>query len=129
MSRTYSPMVVWWGSPVEAVSAFARLVREDVMSVSGMHQARARLDALRRTWVEILPTESLRTVAESLPTRLPLRAGDVFQLAAALIWCREQPKGRPFISFDHRLGQAAIEAGFEVIAVRSAKGLEGPLRR
>jgi len=122
MSRTYSPMVVWWGTPVEAVSAFARLVREDVMSVTGMHQARTRLEALRRTWMEILPTESLRSVAETLPTRLSLRAGDVFQLAAALIWCREQPKGRPFISFDHRLTQAATQAGFEVIAVRRAKG-------
>lgn len=115
-------MVVWWGTPVEAISAFARLVREDVMSVTGMHQARTRLEALRRTWVEILPTESLRSVAETLPTRLSLRAGDVFQLAAALTWCREQPKGRPFISFDHRLTQAAIQAGFEVIAVRRAKG-------
>jgi predicted nucleic acid-binding protein len=121
MSRTYSPMVVWWGTPVEAVSAFARLVREDVMRVTGMHQARTRLEALRRTWVEILPTESLRSVAETLPIRLSLRAGDVFQLAAALIWCREQPKGRPFISFDHRLTQAAIQAGFEVIAVPRAK--------
>lgn len=115
-------MVVWWGTPIEAVSAFARLVREDVMSVSGMHQARTRLEALRRTWMEILPTESLRSVAETLPTRLSLRAGDVFQLAAALIWCREQPKGRPFVSFDLRLTQAATQAGFEVIGVRRAKG-------
>jgi predicted nucleic acid-binding protein len=122
MSRAYSPMVVWWGTPVEAVSAFARLMREGAMSVTGMHQARKRLDALRRTWVEILPTESLRSVAETLPTRLQLRAGDVFQLAAALIWCRERPKGRPFISFDHRLTQAAIQAGFEGIAVRTGSG-------
>jgi predicted nucleic acid-binding protein len=121
MSRTYSPMVVWWGTPVEAVSAFARLLCEDVMRVTGMHQARTRLEALRRTWVEILPTESLRSVAETLPIRLSLRAGDVFQLAAALIWCREQPKGRPFISFDHRLTRAAIQAGFEVIGVPRAK--------
>jgi len=120
MSRTYSPMVVWWGTPVEAVSAFARLVREGAMGAPGMHQARTRLDALRRTWVEILPTESLRSVAETLPTRLPLRAGDVFQLAAALIWCRERPEGRPFISFDHRLTQAAIQVGFDGIALGTA---------
>jgi len=93
-----------------------------MMSATGLHQARTRLEALRKTWVEILPTESLRSVAETLPTRLSLRAGDVFQLAAALIWCREQPKGRPFISFDHRLTQAAIQAGFQVVAVRRPKG-------
>jgi predicted nucleic acid-binding protein len=121
MSRTYSLMIVWWGTPVEAVSAFARLVREEAMGATGLHQARRRLEALRRTWVEILPTESLRSVAETLPTRLSLRSGDVFQLAAALIWCRERPKGRPFVSFDHRLSQAAIQAGFEVITVRTAK--------
>ena len=70
--------------------------------------------------------------------------GNVFQLAAALIWCREYPERKTvyveshrgvaetlqpgfrcvlsFVSFDHRLTQAAIQAGFEVIAVRRAKG-------
>ncbi len=122
MSRAYSPMVVWWGAPVETVSAFARLVRAGAMSERGLHQARTRLEALRRTWVEILPTEGLRDIAETLPTRLPLRTGDVFQLAAALTWCRERPKGRSLISLDHRLAEAAARVGFGVVAGRAAKG-------
>jgi predicted nucleic acid-binding protein len=114
-------MVVWWATPVEAVNAFARLAREGAMNETGLHQTRTRLEALRRTWVEILPIESVRGIAETLPTRLALRTGDVFQLAAALIWCRERPKGRPFVSLDRRLAEAALQAGFEVMAGRVAK--------
>jgi hypothetical protein len=53
-------MVVWWGTPVEAVNAFVRLAREGAMNETGLHQARTRLEAPRRTWVEVLPTESVR---------------------------------------------------------------------
>ena len=121
LSRAFSSMVVWWGAPVEAVNAFARLAREGAMNENGLHQASTRLEALRRTWVEILPTEAVRGVAEALPTRLALRTGDVFQLAAALIWCRERPKGRPFVSLDRRLAEAALQVGFEVMAGRVSK--------
>ena len=121
LSRAFSSMVVWWGAPVEAVNAFARLAREGAVSKNGLHQARTRLDALRRTWVEILPTDAVRGIAEGLPTRLALRTGDVFQLAAALIWCRERPKGRPFVSLDRRLAEAALQVGFEVMAGRVSK--------
>ncbi len=122
MSRAYSPMVVWWGAPVETVTAFARLVREGAMNETGLQQARTRLETLRRTWVEILPTEGLRDLAETLPMRLSLRTGDVFQIAAALIWCRELTKGRSFVSLDNRLSEAAGRVGFEIVAGRAARG-------
>jgi hypothetical protein len=51
-----------------------------------------------------------------------LPTGDVFQLAAALTWRREQPRERPFVSLDRRLADAARQIGFDVIGTRSATG-------
>lgn len=65
-------------------------------------------------WDEIVPGEHLRGLAESFPERFGLRAGDAFQLAAALVWCGEQPRRRPFITLDERLGRAAVGLGFSV---------------
>jgi hypothetical protein len=115
-------MIVWWGTPGEGITAFARLAREGAMSSMGSNQARRRLEVLRRTWVEILPSDGLRGLAETLPAKLVLRTGDVFQLAAALVWCRERPKGRPFVSIDRRLGEAAGQIGFEVVGTRTKIG-------
>jgi len=43
-----------------------------------------------------------------------LRAADAFQLAAALIFCREQPQYLPFLTADQRLRDAASLEGFPV---------------
>jgi hypothetical protein len=72
------------------------------------------LGQLRTAWDEILPTENLRSLAEELPDAHRLRAADAAQLAAALVWCRERPKQRPFVCFDERLRHAAGELGFRV---------------
>jgi uncharacterized protein len=107
-------MVVWWGTPLEARSAFARLVREGLLSPQERTAATKLLGQLRETWDEILPTETLRSIAEELPDRHGLRAADAVQLAAALVWCRERPKQRPLICFDERLRAAATALGFSV---------------
>ena len=108
------PMVVWWGTPVEARSAFARLVRGKHMTNQAHGRAAELLDRLRETWDEILPSEQLRRRAEALPDDYGLRAADAFQLGAGLTWCRERPAGRPFVCFDRRLAAAADTAGFSV---------------
>jgi predicted nucleic acid-binding protein len=107
-------MVVWWGTPLEARSAFARLVRDGEISPDERVVAVNLLGQLRATWDEILPTEKLRSLAEELPDAHRLRAADAAQLAAALVWCRERPRKRPFVCFDERLGAAASELGFFV---------------
>jgi hypothetical protein len=107
-------MVVWWGTPLEARSAFAGLVRGGDMSPDERAAAVTLLGQIRGTWDEILPTERLRSLAEELPDAHRLRAADAAQLAAALVWCRERPKGRPFVCFDERLGTAARALGFFV---------------
>ena len=107
-------MVVWWGTPLEARSAFARLVRDGQLTADERTTAIRLLRQLRVSWDEILPTEKLRSLAEDLPDAHGVRAADAAQLAAALIWCRERPKSRPFVCLDERLRTAATALGFSV---------------
>lgn len=112
--RDVGRMVVWWATPVEARSAFARLVREGSLTDAERVKAVRLLELLRPSWDEIQPSERVRAIAEDLPDRHGVRALDAMQLAAALVWCRERPNRRPFICFDERLSDAAGAAGFTV---------------
>ena len=107
-------MVAWWGPTVEARSAFARLVRDRELNSAQRTTAITLLEQLRRSWDEILPTEAVRAIAVSLPDDYGVRAGDAWQLAAALVWCSERPRGRPFVCLDKRLARAAFDMGFTV---------------
>jgi predicted nucleic acid-binding protein len=110
-------MTVWWATAVEARSAFARDVRNGFISSGEHKRAILRLDKIRSQWEEIEPDGALRILAEDLPDRFALRAADALQLAAAYTWTMHRPAGRPFISGDKRLLQAAEELGFRTIAV------------
>lgn len=114
LQREFKQIIVWWGTPLEARSAFARLVREGRLTVEERGKAIGLLRQLRAGWDEIQPTEKVRSLAEDLPDAHFLRAGDAVQLAAALVWCRERPKQRPLIAFDDRLRTAAAALGFSV---------------
>jgi predicted nucleic acid-binding protein len=73
------------------------------------------LVSLEREWQEIVPSDQIRDLARVALADHPLRAADALQLAAALVWCRERPKGRPFLCADDRLCEAADKAGFSVL--------------
>ena len=107
-------VVAWWATAVEGRNAFVRLRREGHLSDSAFRVSCARLSALLSSSKEILPTETLREITLRQVERFPPRAADALQLAAALVWCGERPRGRWFICDDRRLGAAAIDAGFEV---------------
>jgi hypothetical protein len=64
---------------------------------------------------EILPTDEVRELATQLLDSYFLKASDGLQLAASLIWCKNKPAKRDFISGDRRLSGAARSAGFSVI--------------
>ena len=115
VARQTSRIVIWWATPVEMSSAFSQLVRAGELDDRELSYALKRKSILRRSWDEIEPSERLRDLAESLPDRYGLRALDALQLAAALIWCKEKPRHRPFACFDQRLANAAAKAGFHVI--------------
>ena len=114
LQREVKRVVVWWGTPIEARSALARLVREGLLTAEERGRAIRLLRQLRAGWDEIQPSERIRSLAEELPDAHVLRAGDAAQLAAALVWCRERPKHRPLIAFDDRLRTAAAALGFSV---------------
>jgi hypothetical protein len=107
------PPVVWWGTAVEVRSALTRLRRDGTLSQAAFQASLDRLIYALQAWREIQPTESVRGVAELLD-RFPLRAGDAFQLGAALVWCKRKPRGRLFVCNDERLSAAALETGFDV---------------
>lgn len=114
LARTFSRQVVWWATPVEIVSALARLHRDGLVSAPSLQRNLAKLASLQKTWVVVQPVEQIRETAQSLLLQHPLRAADSLQLAAALAWCRHKPKRRPFVCFDMRLALAAEASGFEV---------------
>lgn len=114
-ARTYSRQVVWWGTVIEAVSLLNRLTREATLTVDESRQAFARLDYLRSRWNEVQPTEDVRERAERLLRIHKLRPADALQLAAALVWCKDRPRGRSLIGSDGNLSQAAGAEGFTII--------------
>lgn len=105
-------MVVWWATRVECVSEISRRAREDTLGPEGESSARDLLNDLSGNWTEAQPTARLRTLSEQSLTIHPLRAAGALQLAAALIWCNSQPRGRPFVCLDERLRNAAARSGF-----------------
>lgn len=108
-------MLVWWGTPIECVSALARRERDGSLDSDGMRLALARLRALSDQWHEILPTSTLRSVAERVLRVHPLRAADAVQLAAALVASERDPPSLEFVSLDDRLHEAASKEGFRVM--------------
>ncbi|HKR14727.1 MAG TPA: hypothetical protein VJT15_21850 [Pyrinomonadaceae bacterium] len=86
-----------------------------MLTVSESKQAFARLDYLRDRWNEIQPSEEMRDRAERLLRIHRLRAADALQLAAALVWCEDHPRGRTLIGADGNLSEAAGAEGFTVI--------------
>ena len=114
--RQYTIPVVWWGTYAEAWSAFERTYRQGVLSHLERELARRKLQQLATIWIEINPDDQVRRLALELLENYPLRTGDAFQLAAALVWCNEKPRRRTMMCFDVRLAEAARQVGFTVIS-------------
>lgn len=109
-----SEMLVWFGTLAEVESSLARRKRNGELQPDDELRARRHFDELSAHWTEISPTNEVRARAIRLLRVHPLRAADAFQLAAALIFCREQPQHLPFLTADQRLRTAASLEGFPV---------------
>jgi uncharacterized protein len=108
-------MLVWWATPVECVSALARLERDGALDNPGVAEAVDRLDALELHWNEVQPVARLRSQAIRLLRVHPLRAADALQLAAAIVAAEDQPRTLTFLTLDDRLALAAQREGFSVV--------------
>jgi uncharacterized protein len=106
--------VIWWATPVECQSAVRRRHRESRWSAAELALATDRLRLLVQHVDTVAPSDELRRRAGRLLASHPLRAADALQLAAALIWCEEQPHGEGFVTLEARLAEAAANEGFTV---------------
>ena len=107
-------VAVWWATPVECHSAFARLKRENRLKTGEEDRARTRLSALAGRWTEVVPSKRVRDIAIRILQLHLLRAADSLQLAAALVWAAGEPSGNGFVCLDQRLREAARCEGFSV---------------
>src|SRR5277367_5659196 len=105
--KTYAA-VVWWATAVEIASALARLVRTSEISSVDCARARQVAAALADDWSVIQPSNALRDRATKLVDRYDLKSADALQLAAALEWCEDAPRGEVFLAADQRLREAAV---------------------
>jgi uncharacterized protein with PIN domain len=108
-------VAVWWATRTECLSALTRRMRDGLLAPGGYRAARRVLATLAEAWVELLPSEAVRSTAERMLAVHPLRAADAFQLAAALAWCGGQPSRHGIVAFDVRLRDAASREGFDVL--------------
>ncbi len=107
-------IVVWWTTYIECLSALSRRQREGVLTSGDAGKARAVLSALAAAWSEVQPTEMVRLRAERLLSIHPLRAADALQLAAALVWAQETPRGLEFVCLDQNLRESSLKEGFSI---------------
>ena len=107
-------VVIWWATPLECQSALYRRHRDTPLPPPVMRDVTDRLRAFVEHADTIAPTDEVRRRAARLLASHALRAADALQLAAALVWCEEQPHNETFISLDERLCAAARKEGFEI---------------
>jgi uncharacterized protein len=115
LAQADQSIVAWWASPIECLSALARLRREDTLSLNEEEQAHAVLRVLMTSWTEVEPSEFVREQAARVLRLHPLRAADSMQLAAAMVWCQGDPSHREFVCLDQRLREAGRREGFTVL--------------
>ena len=115
--RQFKQPVLWWGTYVEVHSGIGRLLREGFLTKKQSRKALEKWENLHSLALIVKPDDNVLRVAVSLTEKYALRALDAFQLAAALVWCKEKPTNRPFICADNRLGTAASDAEFEVVSL------------
>lgn len=115
--RRFNISIVWWATAVEVHSSVNRLQRESALSPEEAEKALLDWEKLNGRAGRIMPDDDLLRLAVSMIGSYNLRAADALQLAAALVWCNERPRDRPFVCADNRLSEAADKAGFDVISL------------
>ena len=108
-------LAIWWSCQVECQSAVYRRYRKAQFPPAILDQALKRLEELIEDADIIPPADPLRRRAGRLLALHPLSAADALQLAAALVWCDEQPSRVSFVCLDDRLREAAMREGFTVL--------------
>ncbi len=112
--RHFPERFVWRETSVEISSVLARLNREGILDSIGLQNAQSRFFSVEKDWICLEHSQRATDIARTFPLTYGLKALDCLQLAAALVWCKEFPKDKEFVSGDARLCKAAESAGFTV---------------
>lgn len=107
--------VLWWGTPIEMVSAACRLRRNGSIDDRGLALLTAEIEEFASSADRINPTEQVRQGAVRALRVHDLRTADALQLAAALAWTEQSPAGAGFVCLDSRLRAAAEREGFAAL--------------
>ena len=100
-------IVTWVWTRTEIVGAVERRTREGSLSRSQRREMLRRLDAFARSWDEVIDVLAVRSRANALLARHPLRAADAGQLGAALLVQEQMAGVLDFVCLDRRLSSAA----------------------
>ncbi|MEO7501719.1 MAG: type II toxin-antitoxin system VapC family toxin [Gemmatimonadaceae bacterium] len=109
-------IATWWGTPVECVSALARLQRDGQLTSAGLGASITRVRHAIASWTEVGPSGDVREQAIRLLRVHQLRAADAIQLAAAIVAAEFQPGTLEFVTLDKNQGMAADMEGFRVLS-------------
>ena len=109
-------VATWWGTPIECVSALARLERDGSLTAAGLGSSIARIRGAVLSWAEVGPSDDVREQAIRLLRVHQLRAADAIQLAAAIVAAGFQAGTLEFVTLDRNQAAAADKEGFQVIA-------------
>jgi predicted nucleic acid-binding protein len=85
------------------------------MPLSQLDSAIQRMELFLDHCDTVPPTEEVRRRARRLLAVHSLRAADALQLAAALVFCEDEPGRADFACLDDRLRGAASKEGFRVL--------------
>lgn len=108
-------VLIWWGTPVEMVSAIARSEREGRISLTEMTALITLTREFASSCTVIEPVNAISERAQRLLCAHALRASDALQLGSALVALKDNPRNFSLVSLDTRLRSAATREGFLVL--------------
>ena len=108
-------IATWVWSYTEIAGAVERRAREGAISWDQRLSVLQRLLVLADSWDEVTDVLAVRSRANSLVARHPLRAADAGQLGAALLLKEQVVSPLTFVCLDRNLSLAANDEGLHVL--------------
>ena len=108
-------IATWVWSYTEIASAVERRARHRMISQEQRLSVLQRLLLLADSWDEVTDVLAVRSRANSLVARHPLRAADAGQLGAALLLQEQVAAPLSFVCLDRKLSIAASREGLHVL--------------
>lgn len=109
-------IATWAWTLTEIASAVERCTRDGSLSRPQRREALDRIGALARSWDEVTDMLAVRSRANALLARHPLRAADAGQLGAALLIQEQLAGALAFVCLDQRLSLAAERESLRVVS-------------